>query len=128
MRYTLLLHYPELTADELGPDALAAGMQAFNSFAASLDDAGVLRAAEMFGRSDATVTVTLIDGELVAQDGPLFPAPEHLAGSFVIEVDDVDAALQWAAQAPSASWGHIEVRPVATRYVDGEWRGDPAVR
>ena len=26
-------------------------------------------------------------------------------------------------QAPSAAWGHVEIRPTATRYVDGSWQG-----
>ena len=39
MRYTLLLHYPEPTAEELGPERLAEGMQAFQAYARALDDA-----------------------------------------------------------------------------------------
>ena len=39
MRYTLLLYYPEPTAEELDPDALAEGMRAFQAYAKALDDA-----------------------------------------------------------------------------------------
>ena len=42
MRYTLLLHYPERTADELEPEVLNAGIQAFQAYAKALDDAGAL--------------------------------------------------------------------------------------
>ena len=58
MRYTLLLHYPEPTAEELGPEALEAGMRAFQAYAKALDEAGVLISAEVLQRSDATTTVT----------------------------------------------------------------------
>jgi len=123
MRYTLLLHYPEQTAEDLGPEALAEGMRAFQAYAEALDDAGVLGSAEVLQQSDATTTVTLAGGELIVQDGPFADTKEQLGGTFVIDVPDLDAAMTWAAKAPSASWGHVEIRPTATRYVNGAWQG-----
>jgi hypothetical protein len=123
MRYTLLLHYPEPTAAELGPEALAEGMRAFQAYAQALDEAGVLVGAEVLQQSSATTTITLAGGELVVQDGPFADGKEQLGGTFVIEVADLDAAIEWAQRAPSVSWGHVEIRPTATRYVDGSWQG-----
>lgn len=123
MRYTLLLHYPERTADELGPEALADGMRAFQAYAKALDEAGVLVSAEVLHPSSATTTVTLAGGELVVQDGPFADTKEQLGGTFVIDVADLDVAIGWARQAPSAAWGHVEIRPTATRYLDGSWQG-----
>lgn len=123
MRYTLLLHYPEPTAEELGPEAIAEGMRAFQEYAKALDDAGALASAEVLQRSDVTTTVTLVSGELVVQDGPFADTKEQLGGTFVIDVPDLDAAIEWARRAPSVSWGHVEIRPTATRYVDGSWQG-----
>lgn len=128
MRYTLLLHYPEPTAEELGPERLAEGMRAFRAYAKALDDAGVLASAEVLQRSDLTTTVTLAGGELVVKDGPFADTIEQLGGTFVIEVADLGAAIEWARQAPSVTWGHVEIRPTATRYVDGAWQGDQPVR
>jgi len=128
MRYTLLLHYPERTAEELGPEALADGMRAFQAYAKSLDDAGVLASAEVLQPSSATTTITLASGELVVQDGPFADTKEQLGGTFVIEVPDLDVAIDWARQAPSVSWGHVEIRPTATRYVDGSWQGAQPVK
>ncbi|MBO0747080.1 MAG: hypothetical protein J2O47_01950 [Acidimicrobiaceae bacterium] len=128
MRYTLLLYYPEPTAEELGSAAIAEGMRAFQAYAKALDDAGVLASAEVLQRSDATTTVTSASGELVVQDGPFADTKERLGGTFVIEVADLDGALEWAKRAPSVSWGHVEIRPTATRYVDGAWQGSPPVK
>ena len=128
MRYTLLLHYPEPTAEELGPEALAEGMRAFQAYAKALDDAGVLASAEVLQQSNATTTVTLAGGELVVQDGPFADTKEQLGGTFVIDVPDLDAAIEWARRAPSVSWGHVEIRPTATRYVDGSWQGAQPVK
>jgi hypothetical protein len=123
MRYTLLLHYPEPTAEELGPEALAEGMRAFQEYAKELDEAGVLASAEVLQQSHATTTVTDVNGKFVVQDGPFAATKEQLGGTFVINVSDLDAAIEWARRAPSVSWGHIEIRPTATRYLDGSWQG-----
>ncbi len=128
MRYTLLLHYPEPSAEELGPEALAQGMSAFHAYAKALDDAGVLASAEVLQQSNVTTTVTLAGGELVVQDGPFADTKEQLGGTFVIDVPDLDAAIEWAGRAPSVSWGHIEIRPTATRYLDGAWQGEQPVK
>jgi hypothetical protein len=128
MRYSLLLYYGEPTAAELGPEALAQGMQAFQAYAKALDEAGVLRSAEVLERSTATTTVSLASGELVIQAGPFADTKEQLGGTFVIDVPDLDAAIEWSTRAPSVSWGHIEIRPTATRYVDGSWQGEQPVR
>jgi hypothetical protein len=87
----------------------------------------VLASAEVLQRSDLTTTITLAGGELVVRDGPLADTEEQLGGTFVIDVADLEAATSWAALAPSASWGHVEIRPTATRFVDGRWQGGQPV-
>ncbi len=123
MRYTLLLHYPEMTAAELGDEALAEGMRAFDEYAKALEAAGVLQSAEVLQPSAATTTISTASGELVVQDGPFADSHEQLGGTVVIDVPDFDAAMSWAAKAPSAQYGHVEIRPGATRFVNGAWTG-----
>ncbi|CAN5333077.1 YciI family protein [soil metagenome] len=120
MRYALLLHYPE-ASDDLDPDALAEGMKAFALYAKQLTDAGVLRDAEVLAPSSASTTVTSIDGKLRIQDGPFADTKEQLGGTFIVEVDDLDAAIAWAGKAPSVNWGSVEIRPVGVHVVDGAW-------
>jgi hypothetical protein len=127
MRFTLLLHYPEPTAEELGADALAAGMRAFQQYAGALDQAGLLISAEVLQRSELTTTVSQRGGEFIVQDGPFADSKEQLGGTFVIDVADLDEALVWARRAPSVAWGHVEVRPTATHYSDGAWQGNQPV-
>jgi hypothetical protein len=121
MRYSLLLHYPEMTAEDMGPDAWAEGMREFDEYAQALDAAGVLMSAEVLQPSSVTTSVMAPDGELRVQDGPFADTKEQLGGTFVIEVDDLDAAIAWAGKAPSVSWGTVEVRPTATWFRDGAW-------
>jgi hypothetical protein len=121
MRYTLLLHYPEMTAEDLGQEAWVEGKAAFHAYAESLDDAGVLISAEVLQPSSSTTTLTRRDGSLRVQDGPYADTKEQLGGTFVLDVPDLDAALAWAEKCPAAAWGMIEIRPSAVRYTGGQW-------
>jgi hypothetical protein len=59
-----------------------------------------------------TATVVRVqDGEVLTTDGPFAEAREHLGGFWIIEVDDLDAALSWAAKATAACQAPVEVRP-----------------
>lgn len=120
MRYTLLLHYPEL-AGELPEETLQQGRAAFASYAATLHQAGVLLAGEVLQPSEHTTTITSAGGQLRVQDGPYADTKEQLGGTFVIDVPDLDAAIAWAGRAPSVPWGAVEIRPGATYLVDGAW-------
>jgi hypothetical protein len=121
MRYTLLLHYQEMTAEELGDDAWEEGKAAFHAYAESLADAGVLVSAEVLQPSSNSTTLTLRDGGLRVQDGPYADTKEQLGGTFVLDVPDLDAALAWAEKCPAAQWGTIEIRPSAVRFAEGQW-------
>ena len=121
MRYTLLMHYTEQTAESLGAEAIEEAQQAFAAYTAALHGAGVLVSAEVLRASENSTTVTRVDGELRVQDGPFADTKEQLGGTFVIDVDDLDAAIDWAGRAPSVSWGAVEIRPGATYTRDGVW-------
>jgi len=94
MRYALLVHYQEMTEAELGKEAMAEGMAAFDAYAKSLDESGVLVSAEVLQPVANTTTVSLREGELKIQDGPFADTKEQLGGTFVIDVPDLDAALE----------------------------------
>jgi hypothetical protein len=100
---------------------LNAGKAAFHAYAADLDTAGVLVSAEVLQSSSSSTTISLRDGTLQVQDGPFADSKEQLAGTFVIDVPDLDAALAWAEKCPAAQWGSVEIRPSAVRFVDGAW-------
>lgn len=60
--------------------------------------------------STATV-VRAKDGDVLTTDGPYAEAKEQLGGFWVIQADDLDAALAWARKATVACAGPVEVRP-----------------
>jgi hypothetical protein len=65
----------------------------------------------------ATV-VRVANGEILTTDGPFAEAREHLGGFYMIEADNLDAALGWAGKVTRCIGAPIEVRPFAD-YADG---------
>ncbi len=121
MRYALLMHYRETAEGEISEDAIAEAMEAFGAYGRALEQAGVALSADVLQPTAAAATVTRRDGGLRVQDGPFAETKEALAGVFVLDVADLDAAIGWAEKCPGAQWGVIEVRPAATAFVDGRW-------
>ena len=60
--------------------------------------------------SDTAKVVRVQDGATTMTDGPFAETKEQLGGFWVIDVEDLDAALAWAEKAAAACWGPIEVR------------------
>jgi hypothetical protein len=109
-QYMLLMYHPagEYTPD---PDTMAAQRERWTTFHKSLTDAGVLVSNTGLQGVEAATTVRVRDGETQITDGPFAETKEVLAGYFLIEVPDLDTALKYAADVPSAGYGSVEVRP-----------------
>ncbi len=60
----------------------------------------------------AATSVRVRDGKRLVTDGPFAETREQLGGFFLIEADDLDAAIGVAARIPGARKGTVEVRPV----------------
>jgi hypothetical protein len=54
-------------------------------------------------------------GKLQVQDGPYADSKEQMGGYFIIDVPNLDIALEWAAKNPAAKTGAVEVRPIFTQ-------------
>ena len=69
------------------------------------------------GLPDDATTVRVQDGRTLVTDGPFAETKEAVGGWFVLEADDLDAALEVAARVPAARLGGaIEIRPVQTYW------------
>jgi hypothetical protein len=122
MQYSLLLHAPEPGDADVSAEQMAEFETAFDLYAKSLDSAGVLVSIDILQGSSASTTVVVRDGASTVQDGPFAATKEQLAGTFVIEVPDLDAAIAWAEKNPGARYGVVEIRPSAIAYRDGAWQ------
>jgi hypothetical protein len=62
---------------------------------------------------DTATVVRRAGGEVLTTDGPFAESKDHLGGFYIIEADDLDAALAWASKVTTAIEAPIEVRPFA---------------
>jgi hypothetical protein len=69
------------------------------------------------GLPESATTVRVQDGKTLTSDGPFLGDGGAVGGYFVLEADDLDAALKLAARIPAARLGGaVEVRPVGTYW------------
>lgn len=87
-------------------------MPAYNAYSQALAEAGVMAGGAALHPSHTGTTVRLQNGQRNVQDGPFADTKEQLGGFFIIDVPDLDAALNWAARCPAASNCAVEVRPL----------------
>jgi hypothetical protein len=115
MQYVMLIY--QGTAPEAW-DALPEEEQKkiYADYAAINQAPGVTPGAPM-GLPDNATTVQVRDGKTVTTDGPFVAVKEALGGYFLLEADDLDAAIELAAQVPAARLGGaIEIRPCETYW------------
>jgi hypothetical protein len=122
MQYSLLLISAEAADAGITEEEMEPFRAAFDAYGKSLDAAGVLVSADILQPVASSTTLTLREGSLKIQDGPYADTKEKLAGTFVIEVADLDAALAWAEKCPGAQYGVIEIRPSAIVFRNGQWQ------
>lgn len=114
MQYLLLINDEENWG--AFPEAeLAAIYEEYGRFTEGLRSRGALVGANQLQPSSTATTVSVRDGETIVSDGPFAETKEVLGGYYLIDVDTLDEAIEWAARIPSARYGHIEVRPVVMR-------------
>ncbi|WP_253873909.1 YciI family protein [Actinomadura rupiterrae] len=92
-----------------------AGFEAWQRYHEQVRDAGILVSSESLADLVTATTVRVDEaGERTVTDGPFAESREVLGGFYVIDVPDLDAALDWAARCPgSRGDGAVVVRPVA---------------
>src|SRR4051812_5995468 len=112
MKYVLAIYGDESARASATPEQGIAMMHAYEALTSEMEAAGALVAGEGLQPSTTATTVRVRDGERLLTDGPFAETRETLAGFYLVDVADLDAALAWAAKIPHAGHGSIEVRPV----------------
>lgn len=84
------------------------------SYDKEVKEAGIFVSGESLADLVTATTVRVAaDGRRTVTDGPFAESRELLGGFYVIDVPDLDVALDWAARCPGARDGAVVVRPVA---------------
>lgn len=108
MQYLMLLTIDPDASDS--PEA--ARRDDWTAYTQALIEAGIMVNGAGLQGIDTATTVQVRGGERLLTDGPFADTKEHLLGFYVIDVPDLDTALDWAAKVPNVRTGSVEVRPV----------------
>ncbi|MEV6812420.1 YciI family protein [Micromonospora sp. NPDC051296] len=89
--------------------------EAWVSYDKAVKDAGIWVSGHSLADLTTATTVRVGPaGERIITDGPFAEAREILGGYYVIDVPNLDVALDWAARCPGArGGGSVVVRPIA---------------
>jgi hypothetical protein len=112
MQFALLIYEsPEAFAARKSdrPDYVGA----WRAYHKALVESGAFVGGDPLEVPETGTTITIREGKRGVQDGPYADTKEQLGGFTILELPSLDAALEWAARCPAASYGAVEVRPLA---------------
>ena len=112
MKYMLLIYGDPSAGPAQGTPEAEAEMARWFTYTKELEDDGSLVAGDALHPIDQATTVRVRDGRDVVTDGPFAETKEWLGGYYVIDVPDLDAALERAKRMPNITHGSVEVRPL----------------
>ena len=107
MQYMCLLY------DEERPNEnMEEVMQAYGAFNQEVIAAGVLVGGEALEPPSTATCIKVRDAKTITTDGPFAESKEQLGGYYLLECENLDEAVKWAAKIPVALNGTVEIRPI----------------
>lgn len=111
MKYMILIYETEAAFRNRGDvENSPAYWGAYKAYTERLRASGAMQGGHGLQPPFAATTVRVRGGRRTVQDGPYADAKEQLGGFYIVDVPDLDAALDVAAACPAATEGAVEVR------------------
>jgi hypothetical protein len=111
-KYAILIYGDEGAAAGLSPEQQKQRMDGWWGFEAELaKQPGVRLAGEALQPAATATSIRLENGKALTTDGPFAETKEQLGGFYILDVKDLDEALEWATKMPMEG-GTVEVRPI----------------
>ncbi|MGA8217877.1 MAG: YciI family protein [Solirubrobacterales bacterium] len=112
MKYAFTIYRDENQRDSATPEQQQEVSRAYGALTEEMEQKGVLVAGEGLYPAATATTIRVRDGERGVTDGPFAETKEQLGGFYVLDVKDLDEAIEWAAKIPGSHFGSVEIRPV----------------
>jgi hypothetical protein len=112
MQYMLLIYDDESIWSTMPEDERDKLYAEYGAFTNDIRESGALVGANQLQPTATATTIQVRNDETLATDGPFVETKERLGGYYLIEVESLDEAIEWAARIPTARVGKVEVRPV----------------
>jgi hypothetical protein len=112
MQYLLLIYTNEQQEAQRTPEEQEAVLSQYFAFTNEVRQASVMQAGDALHPTTAATTVRVRNGQITSTDGPFAETKEQLGGYYLLNCENLDEAIKWAAKIPGAKEGSIEIRPV----------------
>jgi hypothetical protein len=113
MHYMLQFYEnPEERAKHNNPAQVEAYFAGWTAFIGTLVQSGAMVSGNGLLPPDTATTLRVTNGTRQVVDGPFADNQEMLGGYVILDVADLDAALDWAAKVPCVTAGSVEIRPI----------------
>jgi len=109
MQYMLLIYIDE---NALSETDRAKCYEESAGYARRLHAAGQYVASAPLHPTSTATSVRIQDGRRLVTDGPFAETREQLGGYYLIDVANLDQAIEIAGLIPAGKWGTVEIRPV----------------
>ena len=100
MRYMLLIYGDDMASANASPEERKQGYDAYDRY------------TKWLAETDQATTVRVRGEETLTTDGPFAETKEQLGGYYIVDCEDLDQAIEAAAECPGARYGSMEVRPI----------------
>lgn len=110
-QYLLSVHTNGKPREPMSAAEVREGFARIAPLEAEMKSSGALVYSGRLLEPQAATVVRMTDGKVLTTDGPFIEAKEVIAGFYIIEAEDLDSALEWAAKTTAAINAPIEVRP-----------------
>ena len=98
-------------AEPMTPEQMQQSGQQILALEEEMKAAGAWLFSGRLTEPDVATVVRVSAGDALTTDGPFVESKEHLAGFYLVEAEDLDAALGWATRTAALIGMPIEVRP-----------------
>jgi len=112
MKYAFTIYGDESRRASASEEDLLAVSQAYGAVTQEMNEKGVFVAGDGLYPTQTATTVRVREGNRDVTDGPFAETKEQLGGFYVLDVKDLDEAIEWAAKIPGSQFGSVEIRPV----------------
>jgi hypothetical protein len=111
-QYLLSVHSVAGAAREpMTPEQMHQSMEQVFALQEEMKSAGAWVFGGRLTEPAAATVVRMSGADLLTTDGPFIESKEHIGGFYIVEADDLDGALGWAAKTTAIIGAPIEVRP-----------------
>jgi len=112
MQYMLLIYRDEADEPTPGTAEFDEHIAGYVKLSNEVRDKGIMISAEPLEKIATATTVRVRNGKADVTDGPYAETKEQLGGYYLLECENLDEAISYAAKIPSVEFGSVEIRPI----------------